>query len=111
MSVRDVEGLRYRCTMLVDLLTREYPPEVYGGAGVHVAELVRALRRDIDVRVRCFGGPRDEAGTYAYPTPAEFATANAALASTERPGKYFPAASSRCSSVLLIPNPSACMAS
>lgn len=66
--------------MRVDLLTREYPPEIYGGAGVHVAELVRALRRDIDVQVRCFGGPRDEAGTTAYATPAEFATANAALA-------------------------------
>ena len=66
--------------MRVDLLTREYPPEIYGGAGVHVAELVRALRRDIDVQVRCFGGPRDEPGTTAYATPAEFATANAALA-------------------------------
>lgn len=66
--------------MRVDLLTREYPPEIYGGAGVHVAELVRALRRDIDVQVRCFGGPRDEAGTTAYATPAEFASANAALA-------------------------------
>src|SRR5215207_4329018 len=71
--------LRYVCCMRVDLLTREYPPEVYGGAGVHVAELVRALRRDIDVAVRCFGAPRDEAGTVAYPTPAEFADANAAL--------------------------------
>ena len=39
-----------------------------------------ALRRDIDVQVRCFGGPRDEAGTTAYATLAEFATANAALA-------------------------------
>ncbi|MFE5671624.1 glycogen synthase [Agromyces sp. NPDC056523] len=66
--------------MRVDLLTREYPPEIYGGAGVHVAELVRALRRDIEVQVRCFGGPRDEAGTTAYATPAEFASANAALA-------------------------------
>jgi len=70
---------RYRWRMRVDLLTREYPPEVYGGAGVHVAELVRALRRDIDVAVRCFGAPRDEAGTVAYATPAEFADANAAL--------------------------------
>ena len=70
---------RYRWRMRVDLLTREYPPEVYGGAGVHVAELVRALRRDIDVAVRCFGAPRDEAGTFAYATPTEFADANAAL--------------------------------
>jgi len=65
--------------MRIDLLTREYPPEVYGGAGVHAAELVRALRRDIDVRVRCFGALRDEAGTTAYPTPVEFGGANAAL--------------------------------
>ena len=41
--------------MRVDLLTKEYPPEIYGGAGVHVAELVSALRTDIDVVVRCFG--------------------------------------------------------
>ncbi|MGR2751742.1 glycogen synthase [Agromyces arachidis] len=65
--------------MRVDLLTREYPPEIYGGAGVHVAELVRALRRDTDVRVRCFGAPRDEEGTTGYGTPAEFAEVNAAL--------------------------------
>ncbi|MFK4729380.1 glycogen synthase [Agromyces mediolanus] len=65
--------------MLVDLLTREYPPEVYGGAGVHVAELVRALRRDLDVRVRCFGAPREEEGTFAYTPPVEFAGRNAAL--------------------------------
>ncbi|MFF2390193.1 glycogen synthase [Agromyces sp. NPDC058104] len=65
--------------MRVDLLTREYPPEVYGGAGVHAAELVRALRASIDVRVRCFGAPRDEAGTQAYPVPGAFDEANAAL--------------------------------
>ena len=54
---------------------------VYGGAGVHVAELVRALRSrgDIDVRVRCFGVPRDEAGTTAYADLAELAGANAAI--------------------------------
>src|SRR4051812_11800728 len=65
--------------MRVDLLTREYPPEVYGGAGVHVAELVRALRGDTEVLVRCFGAPRDEPGTFAYGVPAELATANPAL--------------------------------
>lgn len=66
--------------MRVDLLTKEYPPEIYGGAGVHVAELVRALRRDIDVVVRCFGGTRDDADTFAYTVPAELADANATLA-------------------------------
>ncbi|MEO8907987.1 MAG: glycosyltransferase, partial [Microbacteriaceae bacterium] len=65
--------------MRVDLLTREYPPAVYGGAGVHVAELVRALRPDVDVRVRCFGEPRAEEGVTAYEIPAELAGANGAL--------------------------------
>ena len=39
--------------MRVDILSKEYPPAVYGGAGVHVAELTRALRErgDTDVRV------------------------------------------------------------
>jgi starch synthase len=45
--------------MRVDLLTREYPPDIYGGAGVHVTELVRALRTDTEVVVRAFGEPRD----------------------------------------------------
>ena len=35
----------------IDLLTREYPPDVYGGAGVHVDFLVRELRRLVDVDV------------------------------------------------------------
>lgn len=65
--------------MRVDLITREYPPEVYGGAGVHVAELVTALRNDIEVVVRCFGMPRDEPGVYAYGVPSELASANPAL--------------------------------
>jgi starch synthase len=64
----------------VDLLTKEYPPEIYGGAGVHVAELVKALRSRIDVEVRCFGAPRDEAGVTAYRTPAELDGANGSLA-------------------------------
>ncbi|MEV0330077.1 glycogen synthase [Micromonospora echinospora] len=63
----------------VDLLTREYPPEVYGGAGVHVEYLARELRRLADVRVHCFGAPRTEPGVTAYPEPAELAGANAAL--------------------------------
>ncbi|WP_433716969.1 glycogen synthase [Actinoplanes sp. CA-051413] len=63
----------------VDLLTREYPPEVYGGAGVHVEYLARDLRPLTDVRVHCFGATRDEPGVTAYPEPAELAGANAAL--------------------------------
>jgi starch synthase len=65
--------------MRVDLLTREYPPEVYGGAGVHVAELVRALRPTVDVKVRCFGAERNEPDTFAYRVPAELAEANGAI--------------------------------
>ncbi|MFY1585735.1 glycogen synthase [Micromonospora sp. WMMD734] len=63
----------------VDLLTREYPPEVYGGAGVHVEYLARELRRLADVRVHCFGAARDEPGVTAYPEPADLDGANAAL--------------------------------
>ena len=68
--------------MRVDLITREYPPEVYGGAGVHVAELVRALRAgsDLDVRVRAFGRERDEDGVSSYLVPPGLTGANPALA-------------------------------
>jgi alpha-maltose-1-phosphate synthase len=40
------------------LVTREYPPHIYGGAGVVVDQLSRALARRMGVEVRCFG-PRD----------------------------------------------------
>ncbi len=63
----------------VDLLTREYPPEVYGGAGVHVEYLARDLRALADVRVHCFGAKRDEPGVTAYLEPVELAGANAAV--------------------------------
>lgn len=66
--------------MRVDLVTREYPPHVYGGAGVHVAGLTAVLREHVDVRVHAFDTPRDEPGTYGYAVPAELAGANAALA-------------------------------
>jgi len=65
--------------MRVDLLTREYPPEVYGGAGVHVEYLARELRRLVDVRVQCMGAPRQEAGVTAYGVPDALADANPAL--------------------------------
>jgi starch synthase len=66
--------------MRVDILSREYPPEVYGGAGVHVAELVSALRPSTDVVVRAFGKPRDEPHVYSYLVPAQLTGANPALA-------------------------------
>jgi alpha-maltose-1-phosphate synthase len=46
-------------SLSVGIVTREYPPEVYGGAGVHVANLVRFLGRHVSVRVHCFGQARD----------------------------------------------------
>ena len=67
--------------MRVDVLSKEYPPEVYGGAGVHVAELVRALRAraDLTTHVHAFGALRSEDRTSSYPDLAELADANAAL--------------------------------
>jgi starch synthase len=65
--------------MRIDLITKEYPPFIYGGAGVHVAELVRVLRKQIDVKVRCFGDARDETDTFSYGHSAEFNQVNGAL--------------------------------
>jgi starch synthase len=65
--------------MRVDIVTKEYPPDIYGGAGVHVTELVKALRAQLDVRVRAFGAARDEEGTTAYGVPSELANANGAI--------------------------------
>src|ERR1035441_3078057 len=53
--------------MRFGILTGEYPPEVYGGAGVHVEYLTRELARHVDVAVHCFGAPRPSplvTGTY-----------------------------------------------
>ena len=65
--------------MRVDLLTREYPPFVYGGAGVHVDELAKVLRPKVDLRVLAFDGPRDdtEPGVIGYPEVSELEGANA----------------------------------
>ncbi len=59
------------------MLTREWPPDVYGGAGVHVEHLVAELRHKIDVDVHCFGGPRPDA--VGHPVPQYLADANPAL--------------------------------
>lgn len=58
-------------------MTREYPPEVYGGAGVHVTELVAQLRRLCAVDVHCMGAPRPDA--FAYEPDPRLRNANAAL--------------------------------
>jgi len=65
--------------MRVDIVTKEYPPAVYGGAGVHVTELVAALRTRIEVQVRAFGDERDASDTSSYGVPSELTGANAAV--------------------------------
>ncbi len=65
--------------MRIGLVTKEWPPQVYGGAGVHVVQLSQALRNqpDISVDVHCFGGARSD--SFGYDTPTAFAKSNAAL--------------------------------
>jgi alpha-maltose-1-phosphate synthase len=63
--------------MRVAMMTREYPPEVYGGAGVHVTELVAQLRKLCEVDVHCMGAPRP--GAFAYLPDAQLRGANPAL--------------------------------
>jgi alpha-maltose-1-phosphate synthase len=53
-------------TRKIAILTREYPPEVYGGAGTHVEYLARELRRLTDVSVHCWGAPRNEPGVTSH---------------------------------------------
>ena len=67
-------------TTRVGLVTKERPPQVYGGAGVHAVQLTEALRNldDVSVDVHCFGGARTD-GAFGYSTPASFESANPAL--------------------------------
>ncbi len=58
-------------------MTREYPPEVYGGAGVHVTELVAQLRNLCEVDVHCMGAPRP--GAFAHQPDPALLGANPAL--------------------------------
>jgi starch synthase len=64
--------------MKVGLITREYPPYVYGGAGVHVDFLARELRRLVDLEVLALGEPRPGAVTASERDP-RFLDANSAL--------------------------------
>ncbi len=50
----------------IAILTREYPPEVYGGAGTHVEYLTRELRKLAEVSVHCWGAPRTEPGVTSH---------------------------------------------
>ncbi len=66
--------------MRVAMVTKEWPPAVYGGAGVHVVQLSQALRQlpNLDLQVHCFGGARTD-GSFGYEVPSEFSDANPAL--------------------------------
>jgi starch synthase len=67
----------------IDIVTKEVPPEIYGGAGVHVAELSRVLAQHVDLQVRAFGAPRDAdyhgAAVTSYSVPEDLGAANAAV--------------------------------
>ncbi|MCW2613106.1 MAG: glgA, partial [Frankiales bacterium] len=64
--------------MRIGVLTREWPDQVYGGAGVHVEHLVRALQAEgAAVDVHSFGGTED--GATAHEGDPALAGANAAL--------------------------------
>lgn len=69
--------------MRIDIVTKEFPPEIYGGAGVHVAELSRVLAHHVDLKIRAFGAPR--AGIYhgaevsSYSVPEDLGEANSAV--------------------------------
>ena len=64
--------------MRIGIVTREWPPDVYGGAGVHIEHLVAALRAlpasaaeaddgGLTVDVHCFGEQRPDATAHAVP--------------------------------------------
>jgi starch synthase len=73
------EALKDMTALKVGIVTKEWPPAIYGGAGVHVYQLTQALRtiNDVHVDVHCFGGPRDDA--FGYSLPSGFADANPAV--------------------------------
>ncbi len=66
-------------SLSIALLTREWPPKIYGGAGVHVKNLVEALGAtgEVNSEVHCFGGPRTDAKGYELKAP--FTEINPAL--------------------------------
>lgn len=61
------------------MMTREYPPEIYGGAGVHVTELTRFMREIVEVDVHCMGEPREEPHVFVHGVDPDLADANGAI--------------------------------
>lgn len=53
--------------MRIGLVTKEWPPHIYGGAGVHALQLTQSLQRNIQVDVHCFGQERADATGYSLP--------------------------------------------
>ena len=72
------------CRVKVLMLTREYPPDVYGGAGVHVEYLARELAKLAAVEVRTFGLHDIEAGSLVVQGHG------AAAETTDAPGGHVP---------------------
>ena len=64
--------------MKIGLITKEWPPHIYGGAGVHALQLTQALRSSIGVNVHSFGAAREDATSHQL--PSEFTSLNPALA-------------------------------
>lgn len=63
--------------MRISIVTKEWPPDIYGGAGVHVEHLVEQLRKLEEVDVHAFGTPK--AGAVTYQVPSELSNANTAV--------------------------------
>lgn len=82
-TLEDSAALHYVGSVRIDIVTKEFPPEIYGGAGVHVAELSRVLAPQVDLRVHAFGKPRPGdyhgAAVFSYGVPEGLAQANAAV--------------------------------
>ncbi len=82
-TLEDCGPLHYVGGVRVDIVSKEFPPEIYGGAGVHVAELSRVLAGQVELNVHCFGAPRP--GDYhgakvrAYGVPEGLTASNAAV--------------------------------
>ena len=58
--------------MKVALLTNEFPPDIYGGAGIHVQFLSRELRNHCEIEARAFGSQNDSEKNLNAITQVEF---------------------------------------
>ena len=63
----------------IGLVTKEWPPHIYGGAGVHALQLTESLRKKISVDVHCFGEKREGESVFSYDLPQSLQHLNPAL--------------------------------